>query len=97
GRSSIRPETSQASPATTSYLFTTFCRERTPRRRTQCHANQPACSSCRRMPADSASLVIATLEGLKWPDSTMGVAIATGLRGLLALRAGDTAAARDLL
>jgi TolB-like protein len=46
---------------------------------------------------DSAETVFRQLEKLAWPDSAMGVAVATGLRGIIALRLGDTVRARDLL
>jgi hypothetical protein len=50
-----------------------------------------------RQPADSAEVVFRELERRPWPDSAMGVAVATGLRGIVALRVGDTSRARDLL
>jgi hypothetical protein len=50
-----------------------------------------------RLPADSAETPLRALESLPWPDSAIGRALAAGLRGLRALRQGDTTAARELL
>jgi tetratricopeptide (TPR) repeat protein len=50
-----------------------------------------------RMPADSAEKAIRLLEGRAWPDSAIGSAMATGLRGILALRQGDTTQAMRML
>jgi hypothetical protein len=46
------------------------------------------------MPPDSAEGVIQRVATYAWPDSARGVAIANGLRGLVALRRGDTATAQ---
>ena len=50
-----------------------------------------------RQPTDSVEPLLRELEAQPWPDSARGVAIATGLRGIVALRLGDTSRALDLL
>lgn len=50
-----------------------------------------------RQPTDSVEPLLRELEAQPWPDSASGVAIATGLRGIVALRLGDTSRALDLL
>jgi len=50
-----------------------------------------------RQPTDSVEPLLRELEAQPWPDSAKGVAIATGLRGIVALRLGDTSRALDLL
>jgi len=56
-----------------------------------------AWSSAARLAPDSAEVFLRMLETGPWPDSAMSTAIATGLRGLVALRAGDTTKALERL
>ena len=46
---------------------------------------------------DSAETILRQLENRQWPDSAIGAATATALRGILALRGGDTSRAIQLL